>query len=120
LKPEASAFSREWILDWNSHNIDAIMSHYSDDIEITTPFIKHFLGIESGSLKGKSAVRDYWTKALLKAPDLFFELIDVTEGVSSIALYYKSIMNKKAIEIMFFDDNGKVSKMIANYSETTA
>jgi hypothetical protein len=93
-----------------------ILNHYSDDIEITTPMIKMAIGIDSGTLKGKKEVAEYWKKALDKMPDLYFELIDVTESVGSLALYYKSVMNKKEIEVMFFNVNGKVNKMIAHYT----
>lgn len=93
------------------------MKHYADDLEITTPMIKLAGGIESGSLSGKENVAAYWSKALSKFPDLMFELIDVTSGVNSVALYYKSIMNKKAVEVMFFDKNGLVNKMIAHYTD---
>lgn len=109
-------FAEEWINAWNSHDLEAILSHYSEDIEITTPMIKLALGVENGSLKGKKLVADYWQKALAKLPDLHFELYDITTGVNSIALYYKSVMNKNAIEVMFFDDYGKVNKMIAHYT----
>lgn len=113
----AKEFAKDWIDSWNSHNLDDILSHYSEDIEVTTPMIKLAGGIDSGTLKGKEAVGEYWKKALTKIPDLKFELIDVTESVESVALYYKSVMNKKAIEVMFFDKNGKVNKMIAHYTE---
>jgi len=109
-------FAKNWIESWNSHDLTEILSHYSDDIEITTPMIKMAAGIDSGSLKGKIAVADYWEKALKKIPDLHFELIDVSEGVDSVALYYRSVMNRKAIEVMFFDQYGKVNKMIAHYT----
>ena len=109
-------FAKDWIDSWNSHNLNDILNHYSEEIEITTPMIKLAGGIESGTLKGKEAVGEYWKKALAKIPDLKFELIDITESVESIALYYKSVMNKKAIEVMFFDKNGKVNKMIAHYT----
>lgn len=109
-------FAEEWINAWNSHDLEAILSHYSEDIEITTPMIKLALGVENGSLKGKKLVADYWQKALAKLPDLHFELYDITTGVNSIALYYKSVMNKNAIEVMFFDENEKVNKMIAHYT----
>ncbi|UII75173.1 nuclear transport factor 2 family protein [Flagellimonas sp. HMM57] len=112
----AEKFAQEWIKSWNSHNLQDILSHYSEDIEITTPMIKLAGGIDSGTLKGKDAVGDYWKKALTKIPDLKFELIDVTESVNSIALYYKSVMDKKAIEVMYFNENGKVNKMIAHYT----
>lgn len=114
---EAQKFAQKWIESWNSHNLDDILSHYSENIEITTPMIKIAGGIDNGILKGKEVVADYWIKALNKIPDLHFELIDVTEGVDSIALYYKSVMNKKAIEVMFFNEQGKVNKMIAHYTE---
>lgn len=113
----AQKFAEAWIHSWNSHDMEQILAHYSDDVEITTPMIKLALGVDNGSLKGKAAVADYWQKALQKIPDLHFELYEITTGVNSIALYYKSVMNKKAIEVMFFDETGKVNKMIAHYTE---
>ena len=114
---DAKKFAKEWIDSWNSHDLDDIMMHYSEEIEITTPMLKLAAGIESGSLQGKEQVRAYWQKALIKIPDLHFELIEVTSGIDSVALYYKSVMNKMAIEVMFFDENGLVNKMIAHYTD---
>lgn len=113
---EAKQFAAKWIASWNSHDLDKILSHYSEDVEITSPMIKLAAGIESGSLKGKAAVADYWSKAMKKLPDLHFDLIEVTEGVDSVALYYKSVMNKMSVEVMFFNDQGLVNKIIAHYS----
>ncbi|MCT3919930.1 nuclear transport factor 2 family protein [Elizabethkingia anophelis] len=114
--PKAQQFAKTWIQAWNSHDMNAILNHYSEDIEITTPMIKMALGEGDGSLKGKEAVADYWRRALDKMPDLHFELYDVTEGVDSVALYYKSVMDKKAVEVMFFNEEGKVNKMFAHYT----
>ena len=94
---KAQQFAKTWIEAWNSHDMNAILSHYSEDIEITAPMIKMALGEGDGSLKGKEAVADYWRRALDKMPDLHFELYDVTEGVDSVALYYKSVMDKKLL-----------------------
>ncbi|WP_293871109.1 nuclear transport factor 2 family protein [Flavobacterium sp.] len=110
-------FAKEWIESWNSHNLEEILSHYAEDIEITTPMIKLAIGGETDTLKGKENVSNYWRKALKNIPDLHFELYDVTFCVNSIALYYKSVMNKKAIEVMFFDESGKVNKMFAHYTD---
>ncbi|AIL44061.1 nuclear transport factor 2 family protein [Elizabethkingia anophelis] len=114
--PKAQQFAKTWIQAWNSHDMNAILNHYSEDIEITTPMIKMALGEGDGSLKGKEAVADYLRRALDKMPDLHFELYDVTEGVVSVALYYKSVMDKKAVEVMFFNEEGKVNKMFAHYT----
>ncbi|HBV16239.1 nuclear transport factor 2 family protein [Chryseobacterium carnipullorum] len=108
-------FAEEWINAWNSHDLDKILFHYADDIEVTTPMITLAAGGKENTLKGKNDVWEYWKKALEKFPDLNFELIKSTAGVNSVALYYKSIMDKYAVEVMFFDDEGKINKMYAHY-----
>ncbi|MEO6759712.1 MAG: nuclear transport factor 2 family protein [Saprospiraceae bacterium] len=110
-------FADDWITSWNSHDLDTIMSHYAEDVEITTPMIRVATGGTESSLKGKAAVRAYWQKALDRIPDLHFELVQTTVGVDSVALYYHSVMNKMSIEVMFFNEAGKVEKIVAHYSE---
>ncbi|MEE9425532.1 MAG: nuclear transport factor 2 family protein [Methylococcales bacterium] len=116
MKIDENAFAKEWLESWNSHDLDRILSHYTDDFEITTPMLKLALGVNTGTLSGKQNIKEYWTTALQKIPDLHFELKDVTTGVNSIALYYKSIMGKMAIEVMFFDNQGKINKVLAHYT----
>ncbi len=110
-------FAERWIKSWNSHDLDNILSHYTDDFEITTLMIKMALGLDTGTLKGKKAIGGYWAKALEKFPNLHFELYEAAGGVNSIVLYYKSVMEKKAIEVMFFNDESKVYKVIAHYTD---
>lgn len=114
---DTKKFAKAWINSWNSHDLEDILSHYSDDIEVTTPMIKMAIGLESGTLKGKEAVANYWKKAMEKVPDLYFELYEATEGINSVALFYKSILNKKAIEVMFFNNEGKINRMFAYYTD---
>ncbi|WP_300689742.1 nuclear transport factor 2 family protein [Chryseobacterium sp.] len=108
-------FAKLWVDAWNSHDLEDILSHYSEDIEITTPMIVLATGGKESSLKGKKAVREYWRTALEKFPDLHFDLIRSTAGVDSVALFYKSIMDKHAVEVMLFNEEGKISKMYAHY-----
>ncbi len=115
MLPDPAAFAAEWIASWNAHDLDRILSHYADDVAVTTPMIKVALGIDTGTLQGKEAVRGYWGAALEKVPGLHFELVACTRGVDSIALYYKSLMGKMAIEVMFFDADGKVLNVFAHY-----
>ncbi|MDP9960318.1 nuclear transport factor 2 family protein [Chryseobacterium lathyri] len=108
-------FAEEWIRAWNSHDLENILSHYAEDVAVTTPMITLATGGKESTLKGKEAVREYWRKALDRFPDLHFELIRSTMGVNSVALFYRSIMDKHAVEVMFFDDEGKINKMHAHY-----
>lgn len=113
---DAKKFAEEWVAAWNSHSMEDILSHYSEDFEITTPMIRIATGGESSTLKGKEAIAAYWKKAMERIPDLHFVLVDVTEGVNSVALYYHSVMNKRSVEVMFFNEDGKVNRVFAHYS----
>ncbi|MCE5270231.1 nuclear transport factor 2 family protein [bacterium] len=113
---EAENFARDWIEAWNSHDIEAVLAHYTDDFEMSSPMIQAALGVASGTLKGKQAVGDYWRTALKRAPDLRFSVLDVTCGVDSVSIYYKAVLGKKAIETFFFDGSGKVFKASATYN----
>lgn len=114
---EAQEFAREWIEAWNSHNIDRILDHYSEDFEMTTPMIVLVMNDQTGTLKGKKNVKPYWEKALEKVPDLWFELLDVFVSVNSLVIYYKAVFGKRAAEVLFFRDDGKVNRSIAHYHE---
>ena len=109
-------FADEWIESWNSHDLKRILAHYSDDFEITTPMIRKLLGDDTGTLHGKGAIKQYWESALAKVPDLHFELIDIAVGIDSIVVYYKSILATRAMEVMYFNHEEKVHKIVAHYS----
>jgi len=112
----ARQFAEHWVSAWNRHDLEDVLSHYTDDFEMTTPMIQKLLGIVTGTLKGKKAVGDYWKAALQKMPDLKFSIIDVTSGVNTVSVYYNAVLGKRAIETFFFDSDGKVFKAVATYS----
>lgn len=58
-----------------------------------------------------------WQIALERIPDLHFELIEVLTGVSSLTIYYKAVLGKRATEVFFLNANGKVFKALAHYNE---
>jgi predicted ester cyclase len=71
----------------------------------------------SGNVRGKAALRAYFSKGLEAYPDLKFELKDVMWGLSSVVLYYTNQVGKKTGEFIEIDGNGKVVRVVANYSE---
>lgn len=114
----ADEFAREWIEAWNSHDLERILSHYTDDFEMTSPVIVRVVGEASGTLRGKAAVGAYWRKALAANPKLHFELITTLRGVRSMVLYYRGARGLSA-EVFEFehDDGGLVRRSFANYAE---
>jgi hypothetical protein len=54
---EPKEFAKAWIASWNTHNLEDILDHYSEDVEITTPMLRLAADIDSDTLKGKESVR---------------------------------------------------------------
>ena len=105
----AEAFARDWVNAWNAHDIERIFSHYSDDFEMTSPLIVERMGVPSGRLKGKNAIRPYWVSGLSMSPSLRFELLNVMVCVNSLAILYRSVTaGRLVIEYFQFDDNRQV------------
>jgi hypothetical protein len=116
IQEEALRFAKAWVGAWNAHDLERILAHYSDDIEMTSPFIITLTGEPTGTLKGKEQVRAYWRRALERIPDLHFEVLDVFLSISSIGISYNAVLGLRACEVFFFDDQGKVYKAIAHYN----
>jgi hypothetical protein len=114
---EANAFAEEWMAAWNSHEMERILSHYAEDVEVTSPFVAAVAGIPSGTLRGKTAARDYWSRALTQYPELRFTLLGVFPGVRSLVLEYVSVRQLRAAEYMHFDAAGRVVRVVAHYRE---
>ena len=115
-RSQAEQFSCEWIDAWNSHGLDAILSHYDENVVLTSPVAARLLNDPSGTVRGKAALRAYFQRGLQAYPDLHFELHDVMIGLSSVVLCYKNQKGTKTAEFMEFGDNGKVIRVVANYS----
>lgn len=114
-KERANEFASEWVEAWNSHDLERILSHYTDDFEMTSPFIIERMNEPSGTLKDKDKVRPCWQKGLEQMPPLKFELLNVLVGVESITLLYRNSRGFLAAEVLTFNDEGKVIKGNAHY-----
>lgn len=113
---QAKQLANHWIEAWNAHDLEEIMSHYEDEVVLTSPVAQRILNIPAGIVKEKNALRAYFAKGLEFYPDLRFELIDVMWGVNSLVLYYKNQKGTKVGEFMEIGPTGKILKVIANYS----
>ena len=100
MEPWALKFAEEWIAAWNSHDLDRILAHYADDLEISSPLIVERMNEPSGTLRGKAAVRAYWAKGLALPPPIKFELLAVHAGVNRLGLVYRSVGRRFGIEIL--------------------
>ena len=113
---EARQFAQAWVQAWNSHDLEAVMSHYASEVILTSPTVAKLLNNPSGTVSGKQALHNYFQQGLEAYPNLTFELLDVMWGVSSVVLYYVNQKGTKTGEFMEFDANQKVFRVVANYT----
>ena len=114
-RDEAQNLAGHWIAAWNAHDLDLIMSHYDDSIELTSPVAAQLLGTPDGKVVGKANLRAYFQRGLQAYPDLHFSLVDMLCGINSVVLYYTNQNGRRTAEFMELSPNGKVARVVANY-----
>lgn len=113
---QAMELANEWVDAWYNRDIDAIMSHFDEkDIEFHSPLIATLAGSEDGVLLDTTDLKQYFMSGLDKYPQIHFQLKEVLTGKDSVAVYYQSVKDLMACEIMFLNDKGKVYKVLNHY-----
>jgi hypothetical protein len=118
IDPElARRVATEWFEAWNGHDLDAVLAHYADDVEFTSPFAVELAGRADGTLHGIEELRAYFGRALAAFPELRFTDLRVAVGVSSVTLCYRSVRELEAAETLFFGLDGRIVRVLAHYAE---
>jgi predicted ester cyclase len=115
-KDEAWSLANHWVEAWNSHDLDLIMTHYDDAIELTSPVAARLLGTSHGKVVGKANLRAYFQRGLEAYPELNFRLENVLWGVNSVLLYYTNQKGTHTGEFMELSATGKIVRVVASYS----
>jgi hypothetical protein len=115
-REEAWKLAEHWIAAWNAHDLDRIMTHYEDTIELISPVAAQLLGTPGGKVVGKADLKAYFQRGLEAYPQLHFRLADVFLGVSSVVLMYTNQKGTRTAEFMELSAIGKVARVVANYS----
>jgi ketosteroid isomerase-like protein len=50
-RPDADAFAARWCADWNAHDLEALLAHFTDDVVFTSPVAQRVLGTD-GIVRG--------------------------------------------------------------------
>ena len=115
-KEGAWELAQHWVTAWNAHDLDLIMTHYDDAIELISPVAAQLLGTADGKIAGKANLRAYFQRGLEAYPQLHFHLEDVLWGVNSVVLYYTNQKGTRTAEFMELSASGKVARVVANYN----
>ena len=96
---EAQAFAERWVKEWNAHDLDAILAHYTDDVVFTSSVATRLFGGD-GVIRGKAALREYWAEGIRRIPDLRFEVVALYTGISTLVINYRNQAGGGVAEVL--------------------
>jgi len=110
-REQCEKFATIWAEAWNHRAIDAVLEHFVEDVVFTSPTAAAVVG--SPVVRGKQALRAYWTTALRRITSLHFTVDRVLWDPASreLAIVYTSEINgsaKRVSENLTFNEDGRV------------
>src|SRR6266404_4623999 len=63
-RDDAWKLAEHWIAAWNAHDLEQIMAHYEEAIELTSPVAAQLLGTADGKVVGIANLRAYFQRGL--------------------------------------------------------
>lgn len=116
---DASAFSRQWVRAWNDHDVEAVLAHFHDDVLFSSPVAAEMFPETGGVIRGKPALRHYWSGALERLTDLHFVVEAVYRGIDTVVINYRNQNGGLVNEVLRFGDDGLVVEGHGTYLVTT-
>lgn len=100
---DPSSFAAEWCDAWNAHDLERVLDHFHDDVLFTSPVAAAILPETRGQVRGKDALRAYWSEGLRRIPDLHFTVEQVFAGVDTVVIQYRNQKGVSVSEVLIFD-----------------
>jgi ketosteroid isomerase-like protein len=104
VTPDAVAFSQRWVDAWNAHDVESVLEHFAEEVVFTSPVAAKLLPETAGVIRGKSALRGYWTQALQQIADLHFVVEGIYQGIDTIVIAYRNQDGGLVSEVLRFSD----------------
>ncbi len=101
--PEPGTFAEEWSAAWNRRDVEDVLAHFHDDVVFSSPVAAEMVPGSGGVVRGKAALREYWTTALAALPELRFEVVGVYQGQSVLVINYRNERGRLVNEVLEFD-----------------
>jgi len=106
-----------WVAAWNSHDLEAILTHYEEDVELRSPVAVKLLQGD-GRVRGKAALREYFALGLQAYPHLRFDLEETLWGIETIVISYaNNVRGSTTAEVMLMSEAGRIRGVWANYNQ---
>ena len=108
---QADDHARQWAEAWNRRDLDAVLAHFEDDVVFASPKALAVTG--APVVRGKAALRAYWSAAIAPVQHLRFEVRRILWDAESSELsivYDRDLDGKadRATEVLAFGPAGRV------------
>ena len=100
----AREFADRWAAAWNAHDLEAALAFFAEDVAFTSPLAAKLVPGSGGVVRGKAALRAYWSAGLAMAPDLHFDVTWVMEGIDLIVIGFRNEQGVDRCEVLRFAD----------------
>ncbi len=113
----AGEWAKSWLDAWNRHDMEAILSHYAEEVEYESPLVSMLMESTVNEFTGKDRLREYVRRGLALYPDLRFTLLYALAGVNGLVIVYRSVINRIAAEVLTLNAKEQVSRVSVYYCE---
>lgn len=82
------AIARAWLKAFNDRDLDGLLALYADDAVHTSPKLREQKPETKGEVRGKAALREWWSGAMDRLPGLRYEEQRLTAGGAQVFMEY--------------------------------
>lgn len=90
----------KWFEAFNEHDLEKLLSLYSDTAEHFSPKLKIRMPQTQGLINGKQALREWWQDAFDRLPTLNYEVIKLTADDEQVFMeYIRHVKNEEDLRV---------------------
>ncbi|MBP6516190.1 MAG: nuclear transport factor 2 family protein [Chitinophagales bacterium] len=100
-----------WFEAFNAHNIENLLALYADNAEHYSPKLKVHRPETNGLIRGKSALRVWWTDAFVRLPELHYDVLQLIADEHQVFMeYMRQTPNEEDLRVgeVLIINNGKI------------
>lgn len=112
----AVAHAISWVAAWNAHDLEAILDHYAEDVELQSDVVARRWDKPDGILFGKKELREHFRRGLDLAPNLRFDLEEIFSCPGSYAIQYSRDNGNRVIEVVAINRMGLAKQVRVFYA----
>jgi len=102
LPSDPAGFAAGWIAAWNSHDLNRVLALFDEEAVFASPLALRVCPESEGVVRGKPALRDYWSRALRERPTLAFNLTSLFAGIDTLVIGFRGEDGVERAEILQF------------------